>query len=235
MSKYFITFGAGNDNLIDATKRLTKQANSLNLFDNIISYTDKDLKDDDDFWQKHHNFIENNNRGYGYWIWKSYLINKTISKMKDGDILLYLDCGCEIDINKKDLISKNLEYVKDDLIIGSSSGCNERSWTKMDLLLKLDVFKSYYLNSFQHQGGAVMYLICDKTRTLVNEWYNISCDYHMIDDSPSINQNLDCFIEHRHDQSIFSLLTKKYNLYSEKYSMENCIELIRNKTGISRI
>ena len=94
--KSIITFGAGSQDYYDAVKRLTKQSTELELFDNIIGYTDKNLKNDNIFWEKHSNFITNNKRGYGYWIWKPYLIKKTMDNMKDGDILLYLDCGCEI-------------------------------------------------------------------------------------------------------------------------------------------
>ena len=91
-----------------------------------------------------------------------------------------------------------------------------------------------YLNTEQRQAGALLFKICNKTRDLVNQWYELCCDYHNIDDSPSITKNLDCFKEHRHDQSIFSLLTKKYNLYSN-YSLFNCIVYNRNKSGISHI
>jgi len=66
--KVFITFGAGNTNYYDACNRLVKQANNLSIFDKIISYTDDYLKNDNIFWTQHKNFIENNKRGYGYWI-----------------------------------------------------------------------------------------------------------------------------------------------------------------------
>lgn len=33
----------------------------------------------------------------------------------------------------------------------------------------------------------------------------------MADDTPSVIKNLDGFVEHRHDQSIFSILSKLYN------------------------
>lgn len=237
MSKYFITFGGGGDNYIEASNRLINQVKNTNLFDNIISYTDEYLKNDNDFWNKHSNFIENNNRGYGYWLWKPYLIKKTMSIMKDGDILLYLDCGCEINIKKKKIISDYFKVVKNNYIIGSSTYRYEKNWCKMDLILKLNMLD--YLDTYQLQAGVVMYLVCDKTRSMVDEWYKIGCDYHMIDDSQSIHSNLDCFIEHRHDQSIFSLLTKKYNLYNEEYNkeyyMDKCIEIVRNKTGTSKI
>ena len=47
--------------------------------------------------------------------------------------------------------------------------------------------------------------------------YNAMCNYHLIDDSPSIISNDPSFIEHRHDQSIFSIFVHKYfsiNMYT---------------------
>ena len=228
-----ITFGAGGQHYYDAIERLKNQAFNLNLFDKIILYTDKDLLNDTEFWYQHSNFILNNSRGYGYWVWKSYIIKKTMESMKDGDILLYLDCGCEIDIRKKEQINKYFQIVKNDYIIGSRV-CIEKDWTKMDLILKLDMLNEKYLSSSQHQAGCVLYFVCDQTRELVNNWYEIGSDYHNIDDSPSINKNLIGFREHRHDQSIFSLLTKKYNLFSN-HSLTTCIEYSRNRSGKSLI
>ena len=68
MKIYFITFGAGGQNYYDAVERLGQQSNQINLFNHIILYTDEDLKQDTEFWSKHSTFIENNKRGYGYWI-----------------------------------------------------------------------------------------------------------------------------------------------------------------------
>ena len=229
----FITFGAGGQNYYDAVERLTRQANTLKLFDTIIAYTDKDLKNDTEFWSQHSNFILNNSRGYGYWVWKSYIIKKTMETLNNNDILLYLDCGCEIDIRKKNTMMRFFEHVKKDYVICSNNGI-DRQWIKMDLILKLDMLDDNYLNKEMRQAGAILFNICDKTRDLVNKWYELSCEYHNIDDTPSISKNFNCFMEHRHDQSIFSLLTKKYNLYSN-YSLRDCIEIIRNKSGKSHI
>jgi hypothetical protein len=102
----------------------------------------------------------------------------------------------------------------------------------MDLILHLDVLNDTIMNSVQHQTGALMYYVCDETRNLVNEWYDICCHYHYIDDSPSIHPNLYTFWEHRHDQSVFSLLTYKYDLYS-KISIMDCIDYSRNGGGVS--
>jgi len=231
--KYFITFGAGAEHYTEAVNRLINQATSLELFDKIIGYNDSYLRNDIEFWNQHSTFIENNGRGYGYWLWKSYIIKKTMESMKDGDVLLYLDCGCELDIRKKEQIAHFLELVKNEYIIGAESGQIEKKYNKMDLIIKLNTLDEKYFDTIQHQAGAILFFVCDKTRNFVNEWYELGCDYHNIDDTPSIEPNFDCFIDHRHDQSVFSLLTKKYNLFSDKYSLFDCVEYIRNKSGHS--
>ena len=93
-----------------------------------------------------------------------------------------------------------------------------------------------HLMTPQKQAGAIALLACDETRKLAKDWYNIasSNNYHFIDDTPSVRENINGFNEHRHDQSIFSLLVKKYGLSNEinicDYVMYN-----RNKTGTSHL
>ena len=226
-----ITFCGGDSVYFDAGKRLIAQADQTELFDKTVMYTPEFIQSRSDFWEKHSDFVLRNKRGYGYWIWKPYIIQQTMNEMKDGDILLYLDCGCEIDVYKKDEIAKYFEYVKEDYIIGAIT-MTEKNWNKKDLIIRLGLENSSHLETEQYQAGALLFYVCDKTRKLVNDWYNIACYYNFIDDSPSFSPNYAGFIEHRHDQSIFSLLAKKYNLYSKK-RLCSVIEYIRNRTGVS--
>ena len=156
-----------------------------------------------------------------------------MGSMRNGDILLYLDCGCELSPTKRNELLESIEIVKKDKIVGTYV-CLERDWTKMDLIRLLDVYHEKYLHTQQHQAGALLFLVCDETRELVNRWYEVASDYHNIDDSPSILENLYNFQEHRHDQSIFSLLTKKYNMYS-KNTLDTFVFYLRNISGDSRI
>ena len=155
-----------------------------------------------------------------------------MEQLNNNDILLYLDCGCEVDNRERDFLIEYFDIVKKDYIMLVPHYEQEKIWNKMDLILELDMNNDIFLKSIQHQAGVLLFLVCEKTRKLVNEWYQIACNYHMIDDSPSINTNYDVFKEHRHDQSIFSLLTKKYNLYSNTL-LNKCVKYIRNRTGIS--
>jgi hypothetical protein len=219
-----ITFGS-HANYIDAGNRLIHQASTLNIFTETILYTPDYLKTTD-FWNEHKDFTTK--RGYGYWLWKPYIIKKTMETMMDGDILLYLDCGCELNINKKNELLNSVNIVKEDKIMATPTRCeNDREWNKMDLIEKMNM--NHSLDTRQRQAGAILFLVCNETRTLVNEWYELGCDYHNIDDTPSIKSNFPNFVEHRHDQSIFSLLTKKYNLYSN--TNLKGMYYIRNSTG----
>lgn len=226
----FITFGS-HKNYTEAGARLAIQANELHIFDRIRFFGLDSLESDPEFWNKHKDFILNNARGFGYWLWKPYLIKKVMDEMKDGDTLLYLDCGCEIDAKEKDYFLKCLEIVKTDLIMGTLGKTNVEESCKMDLFLKLDMDYTKYLKTKMHQAGANLIYVCDRTRSLVNEWFELAQDYHLISDSSYVYKNLDKYVEHRHDQSIYCLLTKKYEIYSNVNLGEQCIKYIRNRTG----
>lgn len=239
MSKKFITFGAGEKHYIKAGNRLLNQSKKTELFDEYKLYSDIDLKNDKDFWKKHDNFIIKNKKGFGLWLWKPYIIKKSMDTLKDGDILLYLDAGLDLDFRKKNIIKQKFKIVKDDKIIGTyvrKIHGPEKRWCKMDLIKHMDMLDNKYLNTQQRQGGTNMFLVCEKTRNLVNEWYDIACKYQLLNNLPSTTKNLDCFREHRYDQSIFSLLTKKYNLFSKKTTLDDFVMIYpRNRTGKSRI
>jgi len=231
MEKVFITFGAGSPDFHDAVKRLLAEVAELRLFDRLIGYTEEDLKRDQPFWKRHRTFIQRNKRGYGYWIWKPYLILKTLRCMKEGDILLFLDCGCEIDLNQRSFFDTAFKEVKKQKILYTSTGLKEFNWTKMDTILGLDAASPKILTSDQLQGGILMIEKCKQTMNLLEKWYKYSCRYHYIDDTPSRSKNLDGFVEHRHDQSIFSLLVKRLRLDNSFNLQQKCIISARNKTG----
>jgi len=112
MTKYFITFGGGSQEYREGSKILTDQILKTGYFDVGIGFTDLDLQNDTDFWNKHSDFILSNRRGFGYWIWKSYLIMKTMEKMEENDVLLYLDAGCEINMSEKEFLLEAFEKIK---------------------------------------------------------------------------------------------------------------------------
>ena len=242
MSKYFITFGGGTfprkkgrAEWAAVAKRLRLEAPPTGLFDEVIAYMFEDLKSDKDFWGSHSEFIEKSKGCWlGFALWKPYLIGKAMRDMKNGDVLVYADAGCEIGIgiNSKERrhlvlpIESCIEAVEKEKVIGTLTGNDEREWTKMDLPLHLGIVDEPYMEKPQRQSGAIFFFVCEETRKLVNDWYSISCNYHLIDDSPSLSKDYEQFTAnpstrkngtcHR-PQAVFSQLTKKYDIFSAEY------------------
>jgi hypothetical protein len=206
-------FGGGGDNYYDAVKRLDRELKETSAFHEIVPYTDKDLKEDPQFWEKHKDFIENNKRGYGYWIWKPYIIMKVLDQMNENDILMYIDGGCEV-MNggdaKEKIIELAVQCTKHNIIYTSTNEV-EKKWTKTDLFKKLNLNEDAK-ESTQNAATIVIIKNTEVTRNFVRDWYELCCNYNYIDDSPSILENDPSFVENRHDQSVFSSLLK-----SEKY------------------
>ena len=194
--KWFITFGGPSDYYRQRVTQISEEARNINVFNHIVGYTDKDLVNDTDFWDKHGEFISTHERGYGYWLWKPYLTQITLENLLDNDILVYADAGCTINPQG---FPRLLEYFD---IVNKSEHANlsfrtvhlEKTWTKMD--------------TFEYYGAKDNENIFE-TEQLVGGIYVIR-NYNLIDDSPSSIPNDPSFNENRHDQSIFSVVRKKY-------------------------
>ena len=57
-------------------------------------------------------------RGYGYWIWKPYIVSKMMSRLNDGDILVYTDAGTQcIYLEESDLRNMRVCSMRSDLLL----------------------------------------------------------------------------------------------------------------------
>ena len=220
----FITFGGPTSNYHNSVRRICNEAEHLQFFNNIYGFTDKDLKQDEYFWSNHGNFIESNQRGYGYFLWKSYLIQKELNKINENDILIYCDCGCQINSMGKDrlleyidMLNNNREYYG---IISFQLEFKEVLYTKKKILEYFSIDN----NTPYLQNMATVLLIRKNNHScnIINNWYNSCCNYDLINDSTYNESSI--FIENRHDQSILSVLVNKYGsikLIDETYFHPN--------------
>ena len=221
MKIHFITFGS--EGFESAVSRICNEAESFDIFDSVKGYNHLNSFDEE-FKNKHMHFINNNRRFYGYAVWKPYIVLKELETMKDGDILLYCDAGCELKATGKKRMFEYIDIVKESSlgVLGFQLNHLERCWSKMDLInhLKADNF----LDTFQINSTAFFIRKCEYSTTLFKRWYEIAHNYHLIDDSPSVIPNHPEFNEHRHDQSVFSLLCKTMHadyIPDETYIVEN--------------
>lgn len=207
--KYFaLTFS--DEKYIKTRQRYVAEMKATNVFSEIFSFGPQDL--DYDFIKAHGKFIKNNPRGYGYWIWKPYVILKVLQWMSDGDILVYGDAGNEMK-GSRDECLKIFNLVTDNRRqerIMAARTHRITPYVKMDLYFRFRFYGIIYAFSKMIEPGRIVIEKSNSTIKFVKEWSALCEDYRNIDDSPSILPNFPGFVEHRHDQSAFSLL---FNFY----------------------
>lgn len=217
--KTFITFAADTPKYPQLTKRVNivcKQAESLKYFDKIIGYTDQDLKQDKEYWGKYGNFIENNPRGYGFYMWKSGVVKRTMDEMNDDDILVYIDAGCTINTYAKKRLEEYVDIVRKSKhgIISFQMALSSQKYTKKSVFEYMGVSQEEQKLD-QYVAGILILRKNENTKKIINEWYRISCIPEMINDERSSSEHPE-FIDNRHDQSILSILFHKYGSVSLK-------------------
>jgi hypothetical protein len=209
--------------LREASIRFETEAKDMKFYDAIFVYDETSL--DKGFFNLFKEKFQM--RGFGFWSWKPQIILQTLSKMKDGDILQYCDIGCHLDNHCRKRLNYYFEIAgKSEIgILAFQINILEKFWTKGDLI---DYFGFRDNDAIINTGQfcATVFFI-KKTRNtvkMVEEWLSVIYNnFSLIDDTPSISPNYQGFIEHRHDQSIFSLLAKKYKFERLDYTIENSI------------
>lgn len=212
MNTIFITFA--DRNLAPTLNAIKKEAKESMFFDIIRVYDDHTF--DKQYWKTYESFYKGNPRGFGYWIWKPYIIKRELDRISEGDILVYLDAGCIINSRGKDQYFQYIESLSNinPIICFEHTNCFAKQYNKMDLLDYMELSGNLdFLESRQLMAGILLIKKTEKTKALIDSWYEIMHgNPHLIDDSPSVNPELDCFKEHRHDQSVFSALCYKYGI-----------------------
>jgi len=206
-------------------ERIKKQAEDMHVYDQIYVYNENDL---DVAFQNAFKDKLVPSRGFGYWVWKPQVILQTLEKMNDGDILQYTDAGCHL--NKRGVKRLN-EYFEianvsetgilafqskkaDDEKLLKTFDLPETHWTKGDLFDYFDVRDNKEVYDTEQIGATILFI--KKTPegiSIIHEFLQVFYDdFSLADDSPSKSSNFDGFTENRHDQSIFSIIAKKYRI-----------------------
>lgn len=215
-----------------ARDALIPMVQAMGVFDTIQIVTEVELVNDPPF-QKHIDFLVNNRRGFGYWIWKSYLIYKKLCEVDEGDIVFYADVCTSLRVEGKERFLEYIEYVKQNPQGNLFFPYINRicDWCKMDTIQCLGAEDIMEQNEVV--PGILFTTSSQKNKEFFLACYNVVSHYHLVDDTPSIAPNRPTFREHRHDQSVFSILARKYlpDSISTKYTSDEINFYKREEEG----
>ena len=221
MRKFFLSFADAR--MAGALARIRTQAEEMQCYDHIV--VDDQSYLNIDFREKYTDKLTDKVRGYGYWCWKPQVILQLLDQVNDGDIIQYTDAGCHLNKAGK---ARLMEYF--DLADKSESGIlaftavppefhdlsvslpdlKESRWCKADLFKFFNVLGNDFITHSPTIGAGIIFIKKNShSQAIIKQWLAvINGDFSLLDDSPSKEKNFPEFVEHRHDQSIFSILCK---------------------------
>lgn len=207
-NKYkIVTVNFADANFEQTRKICTKTAYTNGNSDKVIEYSPEMI--DSEFSNKNAHILSFK-RGAGLWIWKPYFIKRTLETMKDNDYLFYCDAG-NIFINGINLIIDSVANSSQD-IFPFKLPLLEHEWSKNETQTAILGHMPKRMDN-QYLATYILIRNSEFSRQFVNEWLTLMenpiCSYP---ENITGEKNEANFIEHREDQSVFSLLCKKYNL-----------------------
>lgn len=151
-------------------------------------------------------------RGGGYYLWKPYFYRKAYDALDEGDYLVYIDSGA-VYVNRIQYLIDCMEHENVPLMIFSLERERiEKGNTKRDAFVLTGCDEPKYTDTPQSIGG---YFVCKKApevEAYLDEVLGYAQDIRIISDRPNVMGLPDYaeFTDHRHDQSVISLMSKKF-------------------------
>jgi hypothetical protein len=199
----FVSFGSSPEwNL--ARLRLKKS------LDKYFKYSSKYIVDqnwliESTLYQENLSFFQQHRRGYGLWAWKPLLIKEAILRYPNSKYIVYLDMGCDLNVNKTSL-QRFEDYLK---LAQSNEGfafelnLKEVEWTSKNVLIH---FKASQSQDNQVSASVLVFKNSKKVEFFLDTWLDLmKYDNFFLTKGAHILPSK-ITDRHRHDQSILSLL-----------------------------
>ena len=249
MKVYLATFYSSD--LKRSAERFKKQAELMNVYDDIFIFNQNDLNDD---FKEYISVLlkKGKKKGYGHWVWQTYIHQTMLAKIKEGDVYHWCDVGCHFNIKGVSRLKEYINIVNRDKngFLGFSyknpslgekyknykfPNYLEYEYTKSDLIKYFDLsYDDEIIQSPQVWGGSFFIRKCKSSEDLMNKHYDITRNrYDLINDDESkfVEKVLPGFISHRHSQGVLSILAKKINCkFLSAYESEWALDERGNRT-----
>lgn len=197
---HLLSYASGR--YLDAQDYLVHTARQAGCFHRIHSFRPKHISRD---FIKANKSIFDQPRGQGYWLWKPYFINQVMETAKDGDIVFYCDSGAYFIKSPEPLFG--ILKVETKGVMSFALEHPEVAYTKRTTLRHLGADTPELRNLPQRLASFALFHCNDFSRTFVKDWLSLCRNEVLLTDIPDQDPHPE-FVDHRHDQSIFSLLCK---------------------------
>ena len=146
-------------------------------------------------------------RGAGLWLWKPYLILRTLMTAPPGQLVLYTDS--DLRTANLDLLCRIAEHAEGTgMGLVSSGPFPNLTYCKRDCLVAMGVDTPEFRSAEQAWAGIGVYKACPSTMCFVSDWLHACTIPGILTEEPSVLSEHPGLQAHRHDQSVLSCLAK---------------------------
>ena len=187
----------------------TKTAFKIGGFDRVFNAS-PDLIDGQ--FKVQHESILSQAKGAGYWLWKPYFILQALYQLQDGDVVMYADAASHFIRSANPLLELSVTYKQD--IIPFELDLIESAWTKRDAFVYMNADGMGFQETRQFLASFIVIRKSAFSMRFMAEYLEYCSNPKILTDQDNLCglPNYPGFSAHRHDQSVFSLLCKKYQL-----------------------
>jgi len=146
-------------------------------------------------------------RGHGLFVWKPWVICQQLAKASEGDLFIYSDAGAVMVADPSPLFDIAMD---EKIVLFEVYGCPEYSWTKPEVL---NLYPGLDTSTWQRMGTFSVWKNCGFAKDFSREWMNLCLEKKYISPETKARSKL---IEHRHDQSLLSTLSKAKGLRAHR-------------------
>ncbi len=207
MTKVLVTFSGAP--YADTTRRIVQLAPRYGV-DVVRVYDDSWLMKQAFYRQNQWLWQHPHKRGFGWYAWKPFVIFDALSKLADGDVVLYIDADT---VPVADLSVLFQRCVEDGgMMLFASEGHLQFEWCKHDCYVVMG-----QLRDRSKPAGVARFALFEKgawrATQFLMEWLTYAVNPTATTFDPSgLGDEVPGFIEHRTEQAIMSNLAHKYGL-----------------------
>lgn len=162
-------------------------------------------------YRENESFFHENRRGYGLWTWKPLLIKEALALYPKCEYVVYLDMGCDLNINAQSLkrFNEYLNIARQENALAFDLPWRAVDWSAQNVI---EYFDASQATQNVVIAGVLILKNNMKIHSLLEEWFSLMTKDNFSLAVGGIETSLQLSSNHRHDQSILSFLWHRYNL-----------------------
>ena len=171
--------------------------------DEVIVYRERDVEP---WFREHPDLLRGQTRGYGWWSWKPWCILDAMRRWSmPGDAVIYCDAAMTVEAPLRPYAQAARHALLFRLGGWAAKGYRNRGWTKRDTFAMMGVADDAHREAAQLNAAVQVYRHTPRATAFLERYREWCGRREVIDDARAL-EDYPGYVDHRHDQSILSLL-----------------------------